>query len=46
MNSIQRVLTHVTLAAVALTLIGSATLARAERIKDLASVQGVRSNAL
>src|SRR5918993_4300864 len=46
MNSIQRVLTHVVLAAVALTILGSANLARAERIKDLTSVQGVRSNAL
>jgi len=46
MNAIQRTISRAALALLAATLLASATLAHAERIKDLVSVQGVRSNAL
>ena len=46
MRSILRTLLHAALALAAIAALASATSAHAERIKDLASVQGVRSNAL
>ena len=46
MNPLLRVLTHAALSLAAVTLLASVNFAYAERIKDLASVQGVRANAL
>ena len=46
MNAIERTIARVALALLATTLLVDATLVHAERIKDLVSVQGVRSNAL